>query len=214
MAEDDLLIKIKETVRKEEALEEADVRALMIMIRKLLDLMSQPDSQNFLITRLYSNWAVHIEITNSNTGLRILSAINDALVAYKTADTETLRKGISNEIGLSALRNEMKQFLGYFGIDDKIVGIDNIWAIFIKHLIEIIRDVPLSFLSLTALDKTKQKIYNQIASNSIKPGAGVIAIKISNIDYSAIGAAGTGEILCLVIKMEDTTSIVVPLSIN
>jgi hypothetical protein len=47
MAEADLITKIKETVLKREAIEEADVRSLMIIIRKLLDLMHQPDQQSF-----------------------------------------------------------------------------------------------------------------------------------------------------------------------
>lgn len=214
MAEPDLITKIKETVSKKEAIGEADVRSLMIIVRKLLDLMKQPDSQAYLITRLFANWAVHIEITNSNTGLRILSAINDALVTHKSADTETLRKGISNEIGFLALRREMKHFLINFGVDDTIVTDNQAWVVFVNHLIEIIRDVPLSFPSLSTLDKAKRKIYDQIADNPIKAGAGVVEIQISNVDYSALGATDVGEIMCIIIRTEDTTSIVVPLLIE
>ena len=81
--EDDLIRKIRSTVGKENALEEADVRSLMILIRKLLDKMPERDQGMFLVTRLFSNWAAHIAITQSNTGLRILSAINSALVNIK-----------------------------------------------------------------------------------------------------------------------------------
>jgi hypothetical protein len=214
MVELDLIAKIRETVSKKEALEEADVRSLMILVRKLLDLMQQSDQQSFLITRLFANWAVHIEITKSNTGLRILSAINDALVTYKSADTDALRNGISNEIGFSALRREMKLFLNNTGIDDTIVSDNQVWALFVNHLIEIIRDVPLSFPPISTLDNAKRNIYDQIARNPIKPGAGVVAIQITNIDYSALGAKYTGEIMCLAIRTEDTTSIVVPLSVD
>ena len=76
MVEPDFIAKTRETVSKKEALEEADVRSLMILIRKLLDLMHQSDQQSFLITRLFANWAVHIEITNSNIGLRISFNLN------------------------------------------------------------------------------------------------------------------------------------------
>jgi len=214
MVELDLIAKIRETVSKKEALEEADVRSLMILVRKLLDQMQQSDQQSFLITRLFANWAVHVEITQSNTGLRILSAINDALVTFKSADTDAMRIGISKEIGFSALRREMKLFLDNTGIDDTIVSDNHVWAVFVNHLIEIIRDVPLSFPPISALDKTKRKIYDQIAHNPIKPGAGVVAIQISNVDYSALGAKDTGEIICLVIRTEDTTTIVVPLPVD
>lgn len=214
MVELDLIAKITETVSKKEALEEADVRSLMILVRKLLDLMQQSDQQSFLITRLFANWAVHIGITKSNTGLRILSAINDALVTFKSADTDALRNGISKEIGFSALRREMKLFLNNTGIDDTIVSDNKVWAVFVGHLIEIIRDVPLSFPPISSLDKAKRKIYDQIARNPIKPGAGVVAIQISNVDYSALGVKDTGEIMCLAIRTEDTTTIVVPLSVD
>lgn len=214
MVENDLITKIRKTVSKKEALEETDVRSLMILVRKLLEQMPQSDQQSFLIIRLFANWAVHVEITQSNTGLRILSAINDALVTFKSADTDAMRTGISKEIGFPALRKEMKLFLNHTGIDDSIVSDNHVWAVFITHLIEIIRDVPLSFPPISALDKTKRKIYVQIARNPIKPGAGVVAIQISIVDYAALGAKDTGEIMCLVIRTEDTTTIVVPLLID
>ena len=214
MVENDLITKIKETVSKKERLEEPDVRSLMILARKLLDQMPPQDQQSFLIIRLFANWAVHNEITQSNTGLRILSAINDALVKFKSVDTDTLRIGISQEIGFSALRREMKLFFGHIGIDDTIISDNNVWAVFVTHLIEIIRDVPLSFPHLSSLNKTKRKIYDQIARNTIKPGTGVISIQISIVDYAALGAKDSGDLMCLVIRTEDTTTIVVPLIID
>jgi hypothetical protein len=214
MVENGLITKIRKTVSKKEALEETDVRSLMILVRKILDQMPPPDQQSFLIIRLFADWAVHVEITQSNTGLRILSAINDALVTFKSANTDILRKGISQEIGFSALRREMKLFFGNIGIDDTVVSDNHIWAVFVTHLIEIIRDVPLSFPQLSALDKTKRKIYDHIARNTIKPGAGVISIQISNVGYDALGAKDIGEIMCLLIRTEDKTTTVVPLEID
>jgi len=214
MVENDLITKIKETVSKKERMEEPDVRSLMILARKLLDQMPPPDQQSFLIIRLFANWAVHNEITQSNTGLRILSAINDALVKFKSVDTDKLRIGISQEIGFSALRREMKLFFVHIGIDDIIISDNNVWAIFITRLIEIIRDVPLAFPHLSSLNKTKRKIYDQIARNTIKPGTGVISIQISIVDYAALGAKDSGDLMCLVIRTEDTTTIVVPLIID
>ena len=214
MVENDLITKIRKTVSKNGDLEEADVRSLMILMRKLLDQMPQADQQPFLIIRLFANWAVHVKITKSNTGLRILSAINDTLVTFKSADTDKMRIGISKEIGFPALRKEMKLFLNHNGISDSLVSDNKVWAVFITHLIEIIRDVPLSFPPLSTLKKTERKIYDQIARNPIKPGAGVVAIHISFVDYAELGAKDTGEIMCLLIRTEDTTTVVVPLLID
>lgn len=214
MVENDLVAKIIHTVSKNEDLEEADVRSLMVLMRKLLDQMPQPDQQSFLILRLFANWSVHVSITKSNIGLRILSSINNALVTFKSADTDILRKSISGEIGFRALRKEVMQFLDCFGIDHTMVIDNTMWAIFIKHLIEIIRDVPLSFPPISTLNNAERRIYDQITRNPIKPGAGVVAIRISIIDYAALGAKDSGKQMCLVIKTEDTTTIVVPLLIE
>lgn len=210
----EMIEKIRDMLTKKDAMEEADVRTLMILIRKLLDLIPQSDQQQFLIIRLFANWSVHTQITRSNTGLRILSAINDALVTFKSADTNALITAISNEIGFSALRKEMKLFFDLNGIDDSMVSDNHLWAVFVNHLIEIILDVPLSFPPISGLKKTERKIYDQIARNPIKPGAGVIAIKISNVDYNEFGAKGIGKIMCIVIRTEDTTTTFVPLSSN
>ncbi len=106
----------------------------------------------------------------------------------------------------------MRLFFKHICVDDILVSDYVIWADFICNLIEIIRDVPLSFP--TQLDSTKQKIYNKIAQNPIKPGAGVIFVQISKIDYSALGAKDMGETMCLLIRTEDTTTSVIPLLID
>lgn len=214
VSEDDLIAKIGRTVAKKDRIEEADVLSLMILVRKLLDKKPPSNPQSFLIVRLFANWAAHVEITQSNTGLRVLSAINDALVSLKSADTEIIRKKVSEEIGFTALRREMRQFLNEIGVEDTIVSDNNVWVVFITYLIEIIRDVPLAFPSLGSLDNTKRKIYDRISRNPIKPGAGVVAIKVSRVDYGALGAKDTGEIMCLIIGMEDTTRVVLPLLID
>lgn len=212
---DDLIKKIESTVGKESDMEEADVRSLMILIRKLLDKMQEVDQRLFLITRLFSNWVAHIEITQSNTGLRILSAINSALVSIKNStDTIYMRTKISEAIGFPALRKEMKLFLGHIGVSDNLVTDDRVWAVFVIHLIEIIRDVPISFPDLSSLDNTKRKIYEEISLNPIKPGAGVVAVSISRVDYAALGAPRMGSPLCLHVRTADTTTIVIPLAID
>jgi hypothetical protein len=206
--EDELIKKIRSTVGKENDLEEADVRSLMILIRKLLDKMQEADQRLFLVTRLFSNWVAHVAITQSNTGLRILSAINSALVSIKdSTDTIYMQTKVSEAIGFPALRKEIKLFLGRIGVSDNLVTDDRVWAIFVIHLIEIIRDVPISFPDLSSLDE-------EISRNPIKPGAGVVAVHISRVDYAALGAPEIGSRMCLHVRTADTTTIVIPLAID
>jgi hypothetical protein len=213
--EKDLITKIKTTAAKKEHIDEEGIRSLMILIRKLLDKMPQSDQNLYLTIRLFCNWVAHIKITQSNTGLRILAEINDALVSIKNStDMIAMRTKMSQAIGFSDLRKELKSFFGHIGVDDILVSDNNIWAVFIDNLIEIIRDVPLSFPQLSKLDATKQNIYKKIAQNPIKPGAGVISIQISRVDYAALGAQEVGDIMCLLIRTEDTTTTVIPLLID
>jgi len=213
--EDDLIKKIRATITKNKKIKEADVRSLMILVRKLLDKMPKSDQDLYLIIRLFCTWVAHIEITKSNTGLRILAEINDALVSVKKAkDTTEIQTKISQAIGFPALRKELKSFFDHIGIDDTLVSDNAVWAIFITYLIEIIRDVPLSFPPLAKLDSAKQKIYKTIAQNPVKPGAGVISVQISLRDYSSLGVKDAGNKMCLLIRTEDTSTTVIPLLID
>jgi len=127
--EKDLITKIRNTVAKNKNWEEADVRSLMILVRKLLDNMLQSDQKLYLTIRLFSNWVAHIKITQSNTGLRILSAINNALVSVKdSVDAVAMQTKMSQAIGFPALRKEMKLFFGHIGVDDMLVSDNNMWA--------------------------------------------------------------------------------------
>ena len=211
----DIIKEIRNFVALRERIDEANVRSFMILARKLLDSMSNADQNSFLILRLFCNWVAHIEITNSNTGLRILAEINDALVEVKDSkDSITMQTIISKALGYPALRKELILFLNKIGVDNILVIDNNIWAVFITNLIEIIRDVPLSFPELSKLDATKKAIYDKIAKNPIKLGAGVISIQISRIDYSALGVKDVKEIMCLLIRTEETTTVVIPLLID
>lgn len=209
--ERDITTKIKSIVAKEESIDEDTIRSLMILVRKMLEQMPQSDQNLYLRLILFCNWVAHNKITQSNTGLRILAEINDTLTDIKNlTDTIEMRTRMSNAIGFPILRKEMKLFFGNIRVADTLISNNNLWGVFISNLIETIRDVPLSFPSLSNLDKTKQKIYNQIAKNPIKIGAGVIFAKISLIKYPP----PTDEIMCLAVKTEDTTTVVVPLLVD
>lgn len=209
--EKELIKKIEKIIIKKEEIDEANICYLMILIRRILDKMPQSDQNQFLTLRFFCNWIAHTEITNSNTGLRILAKINDTLVTIKNSkDLIEIQTKMSNAIGFSVLRKELKLFFQKINIADTLVSTNNIWAVFVNNLIEIILDIPLAFLPLSELDKTKQKIYNRIAKNPIKIGAGIISAKISLIKYPP----PRDETMCLTIKTEDTTTVVIPLLID
>lgn len=210
--EKDIIKKIAGVASKHRNINEADIRSMMILVRKFLDAY---DQNSFLILRLYCNWVAHNEITKSNTGLRVLAEINNTLVKVKsTTDTNEMQNLISQAIGYPLLRNELKTVFGLIGIDNTLITDNNVWSVFINHLIEIIRDVPLSFPPLSNLDPAKLKIYEKISNNPIKEGAGVISIQLSNVDYDELGAENIGEILCIIIKTEDTTTVVIPFTVD
>lgn len=205
-------VKIQSCLDQGEAITEDQVRSLMILVRKNLELIPEADLAHFLTLNLFCNWCGHVEITQSNTGLRILAKINDVLVRVKTStDIDHILAEVSGAIGFDIFRTEFIAFLSRIGVTHRLdQGAE--WASFFGHLLEIIRDVPLAFPSIAELNKGAKKIYDQIAQDPIKPGAGVIRATISMVDYGALGAGG-GELWCLLIQTEDTTTFVVPLRI-
>ncbi|NTV22471.1 MAG: hypothetical protein HGB03_02815 [Candidatus Yonathbacteria bacterium] len=212
MAEKDMTDKIQSCLNQGESITEDQVRSLMILVRKHLELMSDTDMLQFLTLNLFCNWCAHIEITQSNTGLRTLAKINDVLVRVKNStNTDHMLAEISGAIGLDVLRAELITFLSRIGVTHRLDQRAE-WAAFLKCLLEVVRDVPLAFPPIAKLNKGAQKIYDQIAQNPIKPGAGVIRATISKVDYGTLGA-GEGELWCLLIRTEDTTTLIAPLRI-
>ncbi|OGB74502.1 hypothetical protein A2V68_02710 [candidate division Kazan bacterium RBG_13_50_9] len=212
----DLIEKIKSITAKGQNATEEDIRALMILIRKLLEGMTDAERQLYLTLNLFCNWTAHTEITQSNTGLRILARVNDALVEVKDSkDLINIQSKMSQALGLVPLRRELSSLLGNIRASDLLISDNDLWGmVFLNHLIEIIRNVPLAFPELSKLDSAKRKIYDQIAQNPVKPGAGVVALQIAKVDYNALGMPNAGEIMCLQVRTEDTTTVVVPILID
>lgn len=205
----DMTSKIQQLIKPRARLDEHQTRSLMILIRKELELMSDRDRKQFLVLNLFCNWSAHSKIDQSMTGLRMLARVNDALVRVKqAADNNTILIEMTRAIGFDTLRSEVFSFLKHIGINETISH--HTWKTFLDNLIEIIRDVPLSFPLTRELKLAERKIYEQIANNSIKPGAGVIMMVLSRVNYGKLGAENIGEILCLLVCTEDTTTIVTP----
>jgi hypothetical protein len=211
----DLKNKIEIILNKSQQISEDEVRSLMVLIFKILELMAEKERKNYLTLNLFCNWCKHSVIDKSNTGLRIIALINDTLVQVKNSKSSSeIESKLSVAIGYVSLRKELVLFLGDIGLDAAFLKNDNMWAHILIHIIEIIRDVPLQFPPITKLDRTKQQIYNRIAKNPIKLGAGIIMMKITKIDYSKFGVPNTGELVSLHLKSEDTTNLIIPLLLN
>ncbi len=205
--------KIQASLNQGTAISEDQVRSLMILVRKHLEGMTDRDRSPSLTLNLFCNWCAHVEITQSNTGLRILARINDALVRVKSStDADQIQTEISMAVGFGALRSELIGFLGTIDVNHHLDQQAE-WSAFLTHLLEIIRDVPLGFPPVGKLNNGARRIYDQIAQNPIKPGAGVIRTTISRVNYEALGVPAAGEPWCLVIQTEDTSTTVVPLCI-
>ena len=192
---------------------EDQVRSLMILLRKRFELMPEIDKPHYSTMNLFCNWCAHTEITQSMAGLKTLARINDVLVKVKNSSINVVQKEMSEAIGFGILRSELIAFLNLIGVTHNLSD-KKVFIALVEQLIEIIRDVPLKFPPISKLNKQSIKIYNRIIQNPIKPGAGVILITLSRIDYGALGVKGLGELLCLLVKTEDTTTVVIPIEIH
>jgi hypothetical protein len=208
----DLVEKIQRLVNLGSQISEDQVRSLMILIRKQLELLDENERSKYSTINLFCNWCAHTEITQSLVGLRLLGQINDALVKVKTSPNDEVRKELSQAVGFGSFYSELILFLEKLDIKHQLSDQNN-WRQFLTHLIEIIRDVPLAFPSIDKLNNNSRKIYEKVIQNPIKPGSGVILITLSKVDYSCHGAKGLGEMLCLLIKTENAITIVVPMEI-
>lgn len=208
----DLRDKIKSRVEKLERITEDEVRSLMIIIRKQLESMPEETKSGYAVLNLFCNWIAHPKITKSITGLKVLARINDALVSVKDSkDLNEISFIISQAVGFGELKVDFKKFTDSLGI--AMPGSKSCWVNFMTHIIEIIKDVPITFPEIIKLQNRQRKIYETISNNPIKPGAGVIAVLISEVDYGLFGRK-EGVLKCLKIKTADTTTFIVPLTIQ
>lgn len=202
-----LIEKLKVIISHEKNVSEDEVRSFMIITRKILDKMDKEDPYNYqnkyLTLRLFCNWSAHIEITNSNIGLRILAKINETLLKIKDfTDDYTVNREMSQSIGFTVLKKELIAFLKEINISDVSISKNELWTIYLNHLIEIIKDTPISFPPLSTLEGTKLKIYNQISQNSIIPGFGIVSMQIS-----LLHKLGEDEAMSLLVKTENNSNI-------
>ena len=203
--------KIQRLLDRSKELTEDEVRSLMILLRKRLELEPDGSRTQFSTLNLFCNWAAHTEITQSNAGLQVLARVNDALVSTKDCTDGNERQSvISQAVGFEALRSELISLLKKSRLNHRLSE-EITWTVLKSHIVEIIRDVPLAFPVVTKLKPASRKLYNKIVQNPVKPGAGVISIKLSAVNYDNLGATGLGEFMCLLMLLEDSTTIVLRL---
>lgn len=211
--EKDINIKIQDLLNQGSSINENEVRSLLILIRKRLELILEQDRAQYSTLNLFCNWSAHTAINESIPGLRTLARINDTLVKVKSSSTEEVQKEMSEAIGFKTFHSELKNFLQAIGITNNLSD-RKIFVVLLNHLIEIIRDVPIAFLPVGKLTNPARKIYDQIIKNPIKPGAGVISITLSRVDYGASGAMYGRCLISLLVRTEDTTTTIIPLEID
>ena len=132
--EKDLLIKIENLLDGDCRVSEDQVRSLMILVRKRLELEPEPNKTRYSTLNLFCNWAAHTKITQSMTGLKILARINDALVTMKNSTGMEVQTEMSRAIGFDVLHSEFVLFLQNVGVSHKLSE-KQIWAAFLGHLI-------------------------------------------------------------------------------
>ncbi|MFA5270442.1 MAG: hypothetical protein WC400_02425 [Patescibacteria group bacterium] len=209
---DQMVKKMQHISGKGITVNEDEVRSFMILVRKSMELMVDKDRASYSTLNLFCNWTAHTKIDQSIAGLRTLATINDVLVQVGgLKGTANVLDPLTQAIGFDQLHSQLLAFLNAEGVANHLDD-NGIWATWVDHLIEIISDVPITFPPLSTLSNKARKIYEKIAANPIKPGAGVVSIKLSPVDYDAIGWKGQGILTCLLIRTEDTTTIVCPIS--
>lgn len=211
----DINNKIENLLKNGPNISEDQVRSLMALVRKRIESIPETEKLNYLVLKLFGDWSLHNKIDKSNTGLRTIARINDALVQVKDIqDNSEVQIKLSEAIGYVALRREFILFLNNSRLDPAPLQHHDTWGHILTHLIEIIRDVPLTFPPLSELNKAQQKIYDQITKSTLSLGGGVIMMQITKIDYSQVGLKDTGKLMSLHILLENTTNIIVPLLLN
>src|SRR5262245_8851419 len=103
-----IVAKLQRLARRGPDISEDEVRSFAVLVRKRLEMM--PDITPYVTLNLFCNWAVHISITKSLTGLRTLARVNDALVAQPrdaNVDIERLIRDVTAAIGFTTLRAEL-----------------------------------------------------------------------------------------------------------
>jgi hypothetical protein len=160
------------------------------MIRNRLEVTH--NRENFSTLNLFCTWCVHTVITDSLTGLRTLVRVNNAVSKViekeKLGQLDGLIQDIVAAIGVKTLRAELIAFLDAVGIAHRF-GEEEIWAAFMTHLIEIIRDTPIKFrpvAEIEAMSKWKgaAKIYKQIVETPFWRDNAVVSITVSDLDLA------------------------------
>ena len=210
--QNDIAHKIQSLASRREPLSESEVSHLMILSRKYLDHMPPEERANYLMLRLFCNWAAHVVIDRSMEGLEVLKRLNDALVEVAPIpDNDTVGCRLTSVLSFRELRRELGVLLENVGVSEPLDRDQTRWTNFVRHLIEIIRDCPIGVGDVENMSRRARELYESIKTNPLQQRGWVVGLAVTEVDYGQFGAAGRNEV-CLHILLSDTTHIVVPMT--
>lgn len=210
--QNDIATKITNLVsRRDPPLTESEVSHVMTLCRKFLDHQPREERVTYPTSRLFCDWALHITLDRSLGGLEIVKRLNDTLVAVASANTDTVARRLTEVLSFRQLRREIGLLFDSIGISTPIHQDDGRWKNFAVHLIEIIRDCPLTVGEVEDMSRRARLLYETIKVNPLKDGCWVVGVAVIDVDYSQFVKTGKNEI-CLQILTSDTTRIVVPMT--
>ena len=119
-----------------------DVRAVLILARKLIEILPQTERSSYDTLQLYYDWSAHIMIDRSDEGVRILQNLNTLL----NMNTRGAKNNISNDLSMALSLNEahrqLNSLLVKHGNAANSISHEK-WSILLPLVAAIIKDSPL-----------------------------------------------------------------------
>lgn len=145
MARDEIVEKLDKFLIKHNPMaEECQIVYLMVEIRKVID--HEKSGAIFPLLKFYGDWIVHTEKDHITPEIKQIMT-----TMYQTAETDiknpALRKAgspIMQFAYMKGLGQEMKSFLENHGIDSYLATEENKWLEFVKLLVKILEDQPIT----------------------------------------------------------------------
>jgi hypothetical protein len=120
-----------------------DVCFLMVQVRQLIE--ASGDKKRYRVPYFYATWMMPTELNHSATCRAILRELTQIIAQdpYPTSSTFPVR--VSAIIGLHRLREQLLDLFGEKGLQGSIFNNDKNWNQFVKLLVSLVTDHPISF---------------------------------------------------------------------
>lgn len=211
---DEIKEKITILLTKSVPLSESEVSHCMVLVRKYLERLSEPQQQPYTLLKFFCDWAMHVAIDRSIPAMEMLKRLNDQLVILKDeTDSNRLTNGITEVVSFLDFKQQLVDLAIELGIAPEYVTDSERWQNFITNYVEIVLHCSLELP--TKVNKTVMPYYQAITANPLKPGSWVIGFAIARPNETVFAGTKVAEyakFLSLIILLSDTTRIVVPLT--